>query len=116
MIHGSEGGGYAGGDDGMAQIEALMRNGGGGVGGGETGFEPGGSLRSQYFKSKGAVGALNNQEMLSMRPPTSGFGSDLDVLTKGYEDMLDQIAHKQQMTYTEAAARSGFVLSKERMM
>ena len=100
----------------LAQMEAMMsRNAGMGGMGGNTGFEPGGELRDMYNKSRGAVSALNTQEGLRMGPPTTGVGVDLDVLIRGYEDMLDKITHKEPMTLAEAYARHGIVLPNQNM-
>lgn len=100
----------------LAQMEAMIsRNGGMGGMGGNTGFEPGGDLRDLYNKSRGAVSVLNTQEGLRMGPPTTGVGTDLDVLTRGYEDMLDKITHKEPMTLAEAYARHGIVLPNQNM-
>ena len=116
------GGGEASGDpdkEALSQLQAMMaRNGGlGGMGngGGYTGFEPGGELREQYNKSKGAVSVLNTREGTRAGPPMNSVGVGLDVLTQGYEDMLDRIAHKEPMTLTEAYARHGIVLPNQRM-
>lgn len=103
-------------EEALTQLQAMMaRNGGMGGMGGNTGFEPGGELRDMYNKSRGAVSVLNTQEGLRMGPPTTGVGADLDVLTRGYEDMLDKITHREPMTLAEAYARHGIVLPNQNM-
>ena len=113
------GGGEAAGspdEEALSQLQAMMSRGGGMGGmGGNTGFEPGGELRDMYNKSRGAVSVLNTREGTRAGPPMSSVGVGLDVLTQGYEEMLDKIAHKEPLTLTEAYARHGIVLPNQRM-
>lgn len=113
------GGGQAAGnpdEEALAQLQAMMSRGGGMGGmGGNTGFEPGGDLREMYNKSRGAVSVLNTREGTRPSPPMNSVGVGLDVLTQGYEDMLDRIAHKEPMTLTEAYARHGIVVPNQNM-
>jgi hypothetical protein len=113
------GGGEAAGspdEEALMQLQAMMSRGGGMGGmGGNTGFEPGGELRDMYNKSRGAVSVLNTREGTRAGPPMNSVGVGLDVLTQGYEDMLDRIAHKEPLTLTEAYARHGIVVPNQNM-